>query len=553
MKTSRLRARGAALALVVLPLAATGQLVPSATALGTIDVGYGVTDNYKAPYNADPDTQERRTYLQLHGVSVGGVTYTPKTLPPNGQFSFPGSVTRTSADGDATMTLSVPAPRVDSASFRVDWTGTFGPFVTVHDPASLQAAPIPVTLTISRNGTAIATRQVDYRYDASLANAPKPDPVGDPHGNEVEWNGPGGRWWFGCTPTRTDWETSAPPAGCVSAPDLTTTVTGPGRVVPGDTGVWTFTVTNQGDADAPATDLDITLPSIAMTQSVAAVAGITCTGVDDQTCTVGPLAAGASRSFTMRIATLSNGPVTITGATQAVAGETATGNNSATWSRIARGYSCSIVGTPGRDTLVAPDENDVLCGLDGNDVLRGGAGPDVLLGGDGNDTLRGNGGNDALVGGGGDDDVDGGAGRDTVSYEDAPVTGIVINLPQRHSWDATSPASVDRLGYDVFAAIEVFRGTPFADTVVGNTVANRIEGLAGADTLYGGAGPDQLVGGPGNDKLFGQDGNDRLNGGDHADTLRGNAGADVLLGDGGSDSCQGGGQRGDVLRTCERR
>lgn len=66
-------------------------------------------------------------------------------------------------------------------------------------------------------------------------------------------------------------------------------------------------------------------------------------------------------------------------------------------------YTCTIIGTAGRDFLVGTGRADVMCGLGGNDVLAGGGGNDILVGGGGNDTLEGDAGRDVLLGGAGRD------------------------------------------------------------------------------------------------------------------------------------------------------
>ncbi|WP_158292378.1 calcium-binding protein [Paracraurococcus ruber] len=120
-----------------------------------------------------------------------------------------------------------------------------------------------------------------------------------------------------------------------------------------------------------------------------------------------------------------------------------------------------IFGTPGGDTLSAPDEGGLVLGFGGNDRLHGGRGNDLLMGGDGddllrgeagrfvtddpatrqggndllcggigNDTLQGEGGNDTLMGGAGADVLAGGFGRDMLAGgagADRFVFGVVVN------------------------------------------------------------------------------------------------------------------------------
>jgi hypothetical protein len=55
----------------------------------------------------------------------------------------------------------------------------------------------------------------------------------------------------------------------------------------------------------------------------------------------------------------------------------------------AKGTSCTIVGTAGRDVLKGTSRKDVICGLGGNDSIRGLGGNDRILGGPGKDTVGG--------------------------------------------------------------------------------------------------------------------------------------------------------------------
>ncbi len=80
--------------------------------------------------------------------------------------------------------------------------------------------------------------------------------------------------------------------------------------------------------------------------------------------------------------------------------------------RSASQAGCTIIGSPGNDTLRGTRKRDVLCGMGGDDVLLGMGGNDRLYGGAGNDWLDGGAGNDYLNGGGGRDRLDGNLGRD---------------------------------------------------------------------------------------------------------------------------------------------
>jgi Ca2+-binding RTX toxin-like protein len=94
----------------------------------------------------------------------------------------------------------------------------------------------------------------------------------------------------------------------------------------------------------------------------------------------------------------------------------------ASFARIVQGKVCTILGTPGRNTLNGTSGNDVICALGGNDTARGRGGNDWIFLGAGNDRgygergadrIFGERGRDLLVGGPRRDRLNGGAGRDT--------------------------------------------------------------------------------------------------------------------------------------------
>ena len=114
----------------------------------------------------------------------------------------------------------------------------------------------------------------------------------------------------------------------------------------------------------------------------------------------------------------------------------------------------------------------------------------------------------------------------------------------------------DNISIAYGATIENAAGGGGNDTILGNTVANRLTGNAGDDTISGLAGDDRLFGNAGADTLSGGAGLDYLYGGVGADTLDGGADDDVLYGDDGNDTLIGaagddqltGGLGADVLR-----
>lgn len=125
-----------------------------------------------------------------------------------------------------------------------------------------------------------------------------------------------------------------------------------------------------------------------------------------------------------------------------------------------------------------------------NDTVNGSAGHDDMYGHAGNDTLNGNGGDDYMVGGIGDDSYNGGAGFDQISFSDAyghanAFRGINLN--------AVTGTVVDPYGNsETFTSIESFRGTQFADTMVGSAADEQFMGLGGRDSINGGAGNDEV-------------------------------------------------------------
>ena len=181
---------------------------------------------------------------------------------------------------------------------------------------------------------------------------------------------------------------------------------------------------------------------------------------------------------------------------------------------------------PRRDHVATDIE--VVQGGSGADQLTGGAGPQSLFGGPGADILDGAQGNDDLIGEAGDDTLvastpdgadlfSGGLGIDMLSYS-ARAAGVKVTADGVGDDGANNGTEGDNVGTDV----EVLTGTPFADQIIGGTVANTVTGLAGNDVLGGGLGTDSVLGGDGDDRFDEQaaaNGNDTFNGGLHRDTV----------------------------------
>ncbi len=111
-----------------------------------------------------------------------------------------------------------------------------------------------------------------------------------------------------------------------------------------------------------------------------------------------------------------------------------------------------------------------------DDLFIGTTGANRFEGGDGADYLSGREGADTLIGGNG---------SDTASYR-ASAAGVTVNLT------AGTASGGDAAG-DVLSAIENLTGSAYADTLIGDSLANRLAGGEGKDVLTGNAGADTFV------------------------------------------------------------
>ncbi|MQX70809.1 calcium-binding protein [Sinorhizobium meliloti] len=128
--------------------------------------------------------------------------------------------------------------------------------------------------------------------------------------------------------------------------------------------------------------------------------------------------------------------------------------------------------------------------MSGADTINGSAGDDHISGRGGNDVLNGQNGDDTITGGEGDDTYDGGAGFDTLSFQDAynaPNAFRGINL------NAATGTVTDQFGFsETFQNFEQYRGTQFADTMIGSSGDDTFLGFGGRDSINGGAGVDTV-------------------------------------------------------------
>ena len=146
-------------------LAALATLVGSnptraSAAAAAITFNGAVTDNYK---NWDKTAvRERTAWLQLKSIAVGGVTYRPTSLPQS--YLFTDTEPVTGSDGSTAVVSVSGDPAIAYLQrLRTDPNGDWGPLVVLVDPATLPAKPLHLTVTVTRNGVAIASSVVDYR------------------------------------------------------------------------------------------------------------------------------------------------------------------------------------------------------------------------------------------------------------------------------------------------------------------------------------------------------------------------------------------------------
>ncbi|PZU92163.1 MAG: hypothetical protein DI527_10535 [Chelatococcus sp.] len=244
---------------------------------------------------------------------------------------------------------------------------------------------------------------------------------------------------------------------------------------------------------------------------------------------------------------------------------------------IGSAHSDTLRGDGGDNLLVGGEGDDVLDGRAGADILVGGAGADTLIGGAGidmadysasatgvevdlaagtgsggdaegdtlsgievvlgsahADILRGGDGDDLLQGGAGADRIIGGGGIDTVDFGyQSQAVSIDLTTGESHGGDAEG---------DQFSEIEMFYGTAFDDTLIGD---------AGENVFFGGEGADRLDGADGDDRLIGGAGADILIGGEGIDTADYSGGASAVSVDLAAGVAAGGDAEGDTLSGIE--
>jgi Ca2+-binding RTX toxin-like protein len=158
------------------------------------------------------------------------------------------------------------------------------------------------------------------------------------------------------------------------------------------------------------------------------------------------------------------GPIDIAAIRHLYGGPASDGSHVAAWSWDAATDTLTQIGGNGADTIR---------GVASADVMRGAGGDDRLSGGAGNDTF--------LIDAARDRVVEARGGRDTV------LAAVSSTL------DAGQEVEVLQFDASAETARLSLRGNAFAQTLIGNSNANRLDGALGNDLLKGGKGADTFV------------------------------------------------------------
>ncbi|QIG40995.1 hypothetical protein G5T42_17195 [Microbacterium sp. 4R-513] len=279
----------------------------------------------------------------------------------------------------------------------------------------------------------------------------------------------------------------------------------------GSSFTYTATVTNATATTSNGASVQTVVTGPGTVDSASSSQGSCAVSAGTVTCALGTVAASGSATVTIGVTPSGVGTVTAASTVSATTPDPNPGNNADTESTtVNNSLGCTIIGTPGNDTLNGTNGADVICGLGGSDTINGGNGNDTLYGGTGNDTIDGGNSDDVLHGGDGDDILGGGNGSD-VLYGEA--------------------------GND----------TNYGETFLGSLLYLFDNG---DDTIYGGSGNDDLDGQKGNDILVDTEGTDVMTGGAGNDSVnvQDGAGGDTANGGLGSDTCAI--DAGDTSSSC---
>jgi len=217
-------------------------------------------------------------------------------------------------------------------------------------------------------------------------------------------------------------------------------------------------ITNNGNVGSDPLQFATSSDSGPFAYISATASGGTCKLGADISCSLPPLAPGASATVELRFNAFVNGAFQLD-AQVAGTGQTPDGDLSDNTDDQYRRFPFCEISTQDGSTIRAGNDDDLICGTDGRDAIFAGGGNDRVTAGLGRDTVH---------AGAGDDQVDGDGGTDYVYGE---------------------------------------RG---ADRLHGGAGDDVLPGGDGKDVLWGDAGGDFLKGGPGEDRFFGGYGNDLI-------------------------------------------
>jgi Ca2+-binding RTX toxin-like protein len=179
------------------------------------------------------------------------------------------------------------------------------------------------------------------------------------------------------------------------------------------------------------------------------------------------------------------------------------------------------------ETLAINSNQTLITGTHFSDTITA-SGAATIHAGDGDDVLIGSSGNDIL---------DGGAGTDTASYANA-TAAVTVNLALTGSQNTLGA------GKDTLISIENLTGSPFNDTLQGNTGDNVLDGGAGNNTVSYSSAPSGVtvdLSNTGPQNTIGDGVDTLLNfqnfvGSSHNDIITGTTGDNVIDGGAGTDT-----------------
>lgn len=201
----------------------------------------------------------------------------------------------------------------------------------------------------------------------------------------------------------------------------------------------------------------------------------------------------------------------------------------------ARGGNDTVDGAGGLDILHGDYDDDRVLGGDGDDRVSGDARPydsgpapdgdDVVDGGPGADLVDGQGGDDEQLGGPGPDDLIEGPGSDRLDGGEGLDGLRTRGIDAPYEIDLSAGSFLDGEP-NAIASIEMFSGSPYSDSFVGDDGFSSFNGGRGADTADGAGGRDILIMEEGDDEAASGAGDDHIVGGPDVDVATGGIGTD---------------------------